>query len=129
MNGDLQYPADYLHAIRTEVPIELEALSYHSCPFVRARVAARTNRVHVLERLAEDREPAVVANVLGNRLCPPRLAELIGYWMIHSDAKYHLVWYFAALNPHTPDFMRTFLQEKEKCRRAKIREDLKLPPL
>ena len=76
MNGDLQYPADYLHAIRTEVPIELEALSYHSCPFVRARVAARTNRVHVLERLAEDREPAVVANVLGNRLCPPRLAEL-----------------------------------------------------
>ena len=130
MDWDTKYPADYLHAIRTNVPIELEALSYHSCPFVRARVAVRTNRAHVLEHLAKDREPKVVVNVFDNPLCSESLVRSVASSLrVHSGEKWHAVWGVLIRHPHTPECVRTLLKHKERERQAKIRRDVTLPPL
>lgn len=130
MEWEPQDPAAYLHACETKVPIELEASSYSRCKFTRARVASKTNRRHVLEQLAADEEPMVVVNVVDNSACSGDLVHSVSTSLIvHSNAKWHVVWEALIRNPHTQDEMRTLLKHKECERRAKIRRDVKLPPL
>ncbi len=127
VDGDPKDPAVYLHTIETQVPIELEALSYHSCPFVRARVAGRSKRIHVLERLAHDCEPSVVANVVDNPHCPPTLVEAIADRMTHSSEREHIVWYVLIQHLFTPHWIRAKLKKKEAERRLKIKKKLGIP--
>ncbi len=129
MQWETSHPRDYLHAIRTKVPIELEALSYHSCPFVRARVAVKTTRLHVLEHLSRDREPMVVANVLDNPLCLPQLVETIGIWACGSGDLESIVWYMVKVHRHTPWRIKNLMEYREANRTAQIREGVKLPAL
>lgn len=130
MEWEPQDPAAYLHACRTQVQIELEASSYNRCRFTRARVAAKTNRAHVLLQLAADEEPMVVVNVIDNPACSEALIHSASSSLtVHGRERWHGVWEALIRNPHTPDEMRTLLNHKERERRAKIRRDVKLPPL
>ncbi len=127
MDGDPKDPAAYLRAIETVVPIELEALSYHHCAFVRARVAGRSTRPHVLKRLVSDREPAVVANVIDNPHCPHDLVAALSKKLLRSKEEYHLAWYMAIQHAFTPHWIRAGLKKKEEARRIQIKKKLSLP--
>ena len=48
---------------------------------------------------------------------------------MHSDEKWHMVWEVLIRNRHTPEDMRALFILKERARQAKIRLDVKLPPL
>lgn len=129
MDWDPQSPTAYAQVCSTQVPIELEAASYNRCPFTRARVTAKSNRVHMLWQLAAAKEPMVVANVAANPASPKDLIELISYWSIHQGDDWHAVRYELELNWFTPHWMRAHIVQRERARRNKIRAEAKLPPL
>jgi len=127
---DPKDPVAYARAYETVVPIELETASYHSCPFVRARAASKTTRVHVLERLANDLEPSVVYGVVENRACPPAVIHAISTSLeIHSDPRWHMVWEALIRHPAVLESVRDMLKHKERERRRTIRKKAGLPPL
>jgi hypothetical protein len=56
--------AAYVQACTTNVPIELESLCYHSCPFVRARAVSRVAQFRLPHRVVKDPAPSVLASVI-----------------------------------------------------------------
>ena len=128
MQWETSHPRDYLHAIRTNVPIELEALSYHSCPIVRVKAAVKTTRLHVVERLLRDRDPRVVVNALDNPICTTELVELVGIWMCSGSGYEAMVWYMVKVHRLAPWWLKDLMEVRERARTALIREECKLPP-